>query len=217
MKRRNNGALRLSELTTTTVLADTEVNRGELISSGGTMHPASISSNGFELFIVTPDTKKAHLFVLSTNTLTEITSIVGNTNPVWGAFIDSYFVALDDNGKFYISSPNDGSTWDALDVATPESNPDRASMIFAHSNHLWIFGPESIEIWINTGNALFPFEPIRHATIQKGLLLPLQRGGSGWIDLLGWKGQVWGGDSLRGRGLSASSSGEPCCHQVHPE
>ena len=55
-------------------------------------------------------------------------------------------------------------------MATPESNPDRALMIFAHSNHLWIFGAESIEIWINTGNADFPFEPIRHATIQMGIL-----------------------------------------------
>ena len=165
-----NGGARLSELTTTTDLADTEVNRGDLIANGGTTGPASISSNGFELFIVIPDTKKAFLFVLATNVLTEITSIVGNTNPVWGAFLDSYFIALDDNGRFYISSPNDGSTWDALDVATPESNPDRALMIFSHSNHLWIFGSESIEIWINTGNALFPFEPIKHATIQMGIL-----------------------------------------------
>ena len=170
VKRRTNGSVRLSELTTTTELADTEVDRGELIGSGGTMDPASISSNGFELFIVLPDTKKAHLFVLATNVLTEITSSVGNTNPVWGAFLDSYFIALDDNGKFYISSPNDGATWDASEVATPESNPDRALMIFSHSNHLWIFGPESIEIWINTGNALFPFEPIKQQTIQMGIL-----------------------------------------------
>ena len=32
VKRRNNGAVRLSELTTTTVLADTEVNHGESAS-----------------------------------------------------------------------------------------------------------------------------------------------------------------------------------------
>ena len=67
--------------------------------------------------------------------LTEITSDVGNTNPVWGAFLDGYFIALDDNGKFYLSALNDGATWDAADVATPESNPDRAVMIFSHSNH----------------------------------------------------------------------------------
>ena len=109
VKRRNNGAVRLSELTTTTELADTEVNHGNLILSGGTMDPVSISSNGFELLIVTPDTKKAHLFVLATNVLTEITADVGNTNPVWGAFLDGYFIALDDNGKFYLSALNDGS------------------------------------------------------------------------------------------------------------
>ena len=170
VKRRANGGVRLSELTTTTELADTEVNRGDLLSTGGTMHPASISSNGFELFIVLPAPKKAFLFVLATNVLTEITSIVGNTNPVWGAFLDSYFIALDDNGKLYSSSPNDGSTWDALDVATPESNPDRALMIHSNANHLWVFGPESIEIWINTGGSAFPFDPIKHATLQMGIL-----------------------------------------------
>ena len=172
VKRRSTGGVLLSELTTTTELADTEVHRGDLLSTGGTMHPVSISSNGFELFIVLPAPKKAFLFVLATNTLTEITSSVGNTNPVWGAFLDGYFIALDDNGKLYSSSPNDGATWDALDVATPESNPDRALMIHSNAGHLWVFGPESIEIWINTGGAAFPFDPIKYATLQMGILYP---------------------------------------------
>ena len=134
VKRSTSGGVRFLELTTTNTLFDTETDRGQLIASGGAMVPASISSNGTQLLIVLPDTKTAHLFNLSTNAIpTDITSSVGETNPIWGQFLDGYFIALDANGKFYLSSPNDGSTWDATDVATPESSPDLATMILAGS------------------------------------------------------------------------------------
>ena len=170
VKRTTSNSIRLSELTTTTNLADTETDRGQLLSSGGTMAPTSISSNGKQLFIVVPEAGKAFLFTLSANTLTEITTSVGEGNPKWGAFKDGYFIALDENGKFYLSGINDGSTWDATDVATPESSPDTATMILADEDHLWIFGPESVEAWRNTGNADFPFEAVRHLTMKIGLL-----------------------------------------------
>ena len=170
VKRRTNGSVRLSELTTTTDLADTEIDHGELSSTGGVMVPASISSNGLELFIVVPDTKKAHQFVLATDVLTEITSSVGNSNPIWGEYLDGYFIALDDNGRFYLSALLDADVWDGLDVATPESEPDPANFILSDHGQLWVFGTETVEIWINTGNPTFPFQPIKHNTIQMGLL-----------------------------------------------
>ena len=170
VKRTAAGGVRLSELTTTTDLADTETDRGELLASGGTMVPTSISSNGTELFIVCPETHKAFGFVLASNTLSDITSEVGEGDPAWGVYLDGYFIALDANGKFYLSSINDVSTWDATDVATPESSPDTATMLMTHRGFLWIFGSDSVEIWRNTGDPDFPFAPIKYQTIRTGLL-----------------------------------------------
>ena len=172
VKKRTNEVVRLSELTTTTDLADTETDRGLLLRAddGADMTPTSISSNGSELFIVCPEAKKAFVFTLATNTLTEVTGDVGETNPKWGVYLDGYFIALDENGKFYLSGINDGLTWDAIDVATPESSPDTATMLMAHRGFLWVFGSDSVEIWRNTGDVDFPFAPIKYQTIRTGLL-----------------------------------------------
>ena len=170
VKRTTAGGARLSELTTTSDLADTETDRGELLAAGGTMVPASISSNGTELLIICPETNKAFGFVLSSNTLTDITGEVGEGSPAWGTYLDGYFIALDSNGKFYLSGINDVSTWDATDVATPESSPDRATMLVTHRGFLWVFGSDSVEIWRNTGDVDFPFAPIKYQTIRTGLL-----------------------------------------------
>ena len=170
VKLKTDGSVHLSELTTTTILADTETDRGLLLSAAGTMVPTCIISNGTQLLIICPEASKAFLFVLASNTLTDITSSVGEGEPRWGAFQDGYFIALDANGKFYLSSINDGATWDATDVATPEASPDSATMLVSDGNHLWIFGPESVELWRNSGRVDSPFEPVKHLTFSKGLL-----------------------------------------------
>ena len=168
--RLNGGSSRLYELTTNQDLGDTATDRGELLSSNATMLPTSISSNGLELMIVCPEEKKAFLFTFSSNALAEITSEIGSGEPVWGAYLDGYFIALGSDGKFYLSGIKDGATWDGTDVATAESNPDTATMILADRGYLWIFGPESVEIWRNTGDPDFPFAPLKLQTIQMGLL-----------------------------------------------
>ena len=94
VKRTTSGSVRLSELTSNSDLADTETDRGELIDSDGTTDPASISSNGTELFIVLPDTNTAHLFVLDTNALTDITASVGNGSPRVGSLSGRLFHCL---------------------------------------------------------------------------------------------------------------------------
>src|SRR3990167_4779144 len=173
VKLRTDASVRLSELTTVTLPFDTETDRGQLAASGGTSVPASISSNGTQLLIINPEsTETAHSFVLATNTLASETADIGNQEPRWGQFLDGYFIALDNNGKIYLSALNDGTTWDVLDVATPESSPDKARMILADHNELAIFGDESVEFWYIFGTAAFPFKPVKQATIQEGVLFP---------------------------------------------
>lgn len=164
---RSDNSVRLVEIN----LSGTETDRGQLAASGGTSVPASISSNGTQLLVINPETTEtAHIFNLSTNVLTNVTGSVANGEPVWGQFLDGYFIALGRNGKIYLSALNDGTTWNALDVATPESSPDKAKTILAAFGELWIFGDESKEVWFNSGNADFPFEPIANATDPIGIL-----------------------------------------------
>ena len=163
--RRNGGSIRLVEFN----LSGTETDRGELVVSGGDL-PASISSNGTQLFIVEPGAPKAWIFTLATNALTDETAGIGAGAPIRGAFLDGYFIALDSNGKFYISALNDGKTWDALDFGTAVSSPDKTRTLIADHGELWLFGDDSIEPWYNSGNADFPFEPLSGTTIAHGIL-----------------------------------------------
>lgn len=164
--RLENSTIRLFELT----IAGAQTDRGQLSATVGTLQPASISSNGLQLLIVLPEMLTAFSYTLATNALVEETADIGNTNPVWGQFLDQYFIALCDNGSIYISALLDGTTWDVLDTAKAESSPDITRMIQADHGELWQFGDDSIEVWFNSGAADFPFEPIKGSTIQHGIL-----------------------------------------------
>ena len=141
-------------------------DRGVLTAATG-IGKLSVSSNGLQLFII--DGAFAYLFTLATNVITDITAIVAAGSPRQGDFLDGYFIALGADGRIYLSALNDGSTWDAADVATPESSPDTAIMIKAHQGKLWIFSRETTERWYNSGDADYPFKPIVGATLKIGL------------------------------------------------
>lgn len=72
-------------------------------------------------------------------------------------FIDTYFFFLLQSGIFYISGNND-TTVDALDFAEAEGRSDPGVRAFVYERRVWIFGTQTIEIWLDTGNASFPFE-----------------------------------------------------------
>ncbi len=164
--RLENSTIRLFEIT----LAGVQTDRGQLSATVGTLQPASISSNGLELLIIIPEKKYGFIFTLATNALTDETASIGNGSPLWGQFLDQYFIALCDDGQFYISGLLDGLTWDALDTAKAESSPDITVMMIVDHGELRMFGSESMETWYNSGSADFPFAPIRGATIPQGLL-----------------------------------------------
>jgi hypothetical protein len=84
-------------------------------------------------------------------------------------YFDSYFVwALVGVGQFIISAPNDGLTYDILDVATVEGAPDGLVGIVNDHRELHLYGTETIEIWYNSGAADFPFERQGNAFIERG-------------------------------------------------
>ncbi len=78
-----------------------------------------------------------------------------------------YFVWTISDGRFFISSIDEGTAIDALDFATAEANPDGLLVAYARGvSELILFGVNSVEFWSNTGAASFPFERIPGAGLQ---------------------------------------------------
>lgn len=73
-----------------------------------------------------------------------------------------------DTGKFYWSSPL-GTSIDALDFATAESQPDRLLDELFIDDMLILFGKETVEFWPNTSDSDLPFRPLEGRVIEKGI------------------------------------------------
>lgn len=78
------------------------------------------------------------------------------------AFMDTYFIVNDtaNAGRFHISGANDGTAWDATDIATAQRDPDSLVGLIVNNRELWLLGAETCEVWYNSGNPDFPFDPI---------------------------------------------------------
>ena len=126
----------------------------------------SIAENGDQVMIV--DGVKGYIFTQSTNVFAEVTDTDFPTASIV-VYLDGYFIVNKaDSAAFYISSLNDGFTWDALDFAVVSSNPDDLVGMVADRGNLWLFGNRSVEVFDNTGNASFPFERIDGSVIPTG-------------------------------------------------
>lgn len=85
-------------------------------------------------------------------------------------FLNGYFIVTKPGtGQFYISGLYDGTTWDPLDFATAESNPDDLVRVMADNGQIVLFGPETTEFWSDSGALDFPFARVGAAAIEWGL------------------------------------------------
>lgn len=97
------------------------------------------------------------------STVITLTTSAGSANAGFSAF-----VGVDLGRQFNLSYPDDGTSWDPLDFATKEGYPDHLVSILADHEQLYLLGEESLEIWQDTGNALFPFQRISGAMAKEG-------------------------------------------------
>lgn len=139
-------------------------NRGTLATSTG---PVSMAHNATQLAIVDGD----HLYIFNTvsNALTEVTvpGWLGSDNV---AFMDGYFIFVDpQTEQFYISAIDDGTSLDALDFSSADSQPDDILCHKVSHQQLYLFGKDSGEIWVNSGAADFPFTRYGSYTIDIGI------------------------------------------------
>lgn len=111
-------------------------------------------------------------YIVEADVITTIADTdLGQANSVTS--IGGYFVWTLPDGRFQISSIDEGTAYDALDFATAEASPDGLLVAEARAQEVILFGPKSIEFWQLTGAAAFPFERNNGATLQNlGLLCP---------------------------------------------
>lgn len=87
------------------------------------------------------------------------------------AYIDGYFVwTVANSDQFVISALNDGLTYDPLDVATVEGDPDYLVGVVNSHRELLFYGTNTTEIWYNSGDADFPFARQGNAFIERGCI-----------------------------------------------
>jgi hypothetical protein len=140
-------------------LGGTATPLGSLDSSAGIV---TMADNGFQLAVCDGD--KVYIFTYLTNIFEKVTD---PDLPSAGGidFVNGYFVINENNsGKFYISGLYDGLSWGALDFASAESSPDNLTRAVSFVGQLGLFGANTLEIWRNTGDSVFPFSRISGAT-----------------------------------------------------
>ena len=90
------------------------------------------------------------------------------------AYYDTYF-ALDRAGTnfFFLSGLNDGTSYNGLNIASAEEDPDVVMAMATIHEQLVIFGANTTEFWYDVGGANFPLQPIPSTLLQRGIAAPL--------------------------------------------
>jgi hypothetical protein len=148
-----------------TVFGVTEI--GTIGSSTGMV---GMASNGSEVLIV----DGVGGWLATSGTLTAISDVDFPTGVTSCGYIDGfYLVGGDGSGRFYINeTPGTGSAWNGLDFASAERRPDPIARLIADHAEAWLIGTQTTEVYVNTGNADFPFERNGSIFIELGTPAP---------------------------------------------
>jgi len=172
-------------------------------SSGPVSAASSDQSYGATVFV---DGSSENYVYSKTGTSTETfqTFTAAGYSPVARAhqvvWIDGYFVFIVKNSNtFYVSGWNTLSV-SALDFATAEGNPDSIVSVVTNNRNLWMMNKRTIEIYVNTGNADFPFERVQGGFIENGCLAAFSVAKINGV-------VIWLGRDEKGRGIVNAASG----------
>lgn len=115
--------------------------------------------------IVAVDPDNGAFTVTSSSVVTFADSDLPAANCV--CFQDGYFFFGIGDGRCFSSDLND-ITVNSLNFAKAESKPDGINRVIGYNGQLFMFGPNTTEIWYNAGNAVgFPYS--RTTVISRGL------------------------------------------------
>lgn len=166
----------------------TSTVRGSLASNSGFV---GMKSGRDQLVIVDGD--NGYVFSLTTNTLAQITD-PDFRGSHWVDEMDGYFIFCPKNSdQFYLSAIDNGARYDALDFSSADAAPDNIIAHRVRRRELHLFGTRSIEIWIDSGDADFPFVRYNSTPIDVGIVGPR-------AVCVAADAMVWVGQTDRGRG-----------------
>lgn len=137
-------------------------------------NPATISSNGIggQQHMIISGTK-GYIFNTVTNTLQLITDDNFPAVATMGGFLDGYFVVVDAvNNLFQLSNLNSGLEWDGFNVAQRSFASDPLRSMLIDHREIWFQGEQTTEVWYNSGDESFPFQPIIGTFIEEGIVAP---------------------------------------------
>lgn len=97
-------------------------------------------------------------YVIDTDSSDSFTSVTTNVLPNVIAFCvhDGYGVLLTDEGTFQLTGVDNATVVSALNSAAASADRDGGNMVAVRNRDLVLFGPNSIELWYNTGDT-FPY------------------------------------------------------------
>ena len=111
---------------------------------------------------------KAYVYDTGTLALTQITDPAFYGSPRVD-YLDGYGVFLRPNTQqFYISGLNDFTSFDALDFASDEADPDNLVTHIVDHQELILFGERVSTVWFNSGDATFPLARREGAVMEVG-------------------------------------------------
>ena len=143
----------------------TTTSLGTLLTDSGRV---GMSDNGIELIIV--DGPNGYILTLATNAFAQIADADfpgGDTV----TFLNQRFIVNEpETGKFFCSALLNGTSWDALDFATAESDPDNLVAVIAESGQLTLMGAKTCEDWGDSGAADFPYAKVGAGAVEWGLV-----------------------------------------------
>ena len=146
--------------------AGATTSRGTLSTTSGRVGMAA--NQGGQVMVT--DGTAGYIYTISTTTLAAITDAQYIDAATTVAYHDGYFIVeRPDTAEFYISSPDDGTAWDALDFASAEKSPDNLVRVLDNTTEILLCGVDSIEWFNNTGAASFPYERISGGVAEIGL------------------------------------------------
>jgi len=132
--------------------------------------PVVMADNGTQIFIAAnPD---GYIYNSVTDAFQQITD-PDFPGAVTVGYLDGYFVFNEPNSqRVWVTSLLDGLSVDPLDFASAEGSPDGLVSLIIDHREAWLFGTNSVEVWYNSGDPLFPLTRIQGAYNEIGCIAP---------------------------------------------
>lgn len=106
-------------------------------------------------------------------TFAQITDLDFPADPSHAAYLGGYFITnKGDSDEFYISTNEDPTSWAALDFESAAEKPDDCFALETTSKDLYILGSESVQVYYNSSDPLFPFTLYTGAVLNFGIQAP---------------------------------------------